>query len=69
MGVCNRFTISRISLLYLIPRRDKKMIDDHWNATGETLARRIESGSNRRDFMTPVLEVNVDSKTLRPIFF
>ena len=40
------------------------MIEDHWNATEETLARRIESGTNGRDFMTPVLEDNMDSKGL-----
>ena len=64
MGVCDRFTVSRIFLPYLIPKRYKKMIEDHWTATEETLARRFESGTKRRDFMTPVLEDNVDGKGL-----
>ena len=64
MGACQRFTISRIFLSYLIPKRYKEMIEDHWEATEETLARRIELGTKRRDFMSPVLENNIDGKGL-----
>ena len=64
MGACHRFTISRIFLPYLIPKKYKEMIEDHWKATEETLARRIELGTNRRDFMSPVLENNIDGQGL-----
>ena len=64
MGACNRFTISRIFLSYLTPKRYKETIQDHWKATEETLARRIELGTNRRDFMSPVLENNIDDRGL-----
>ena len=64
MGACHRFTISRILLPYLIPKRYKEMIEDHWKATEETLARRIELGTNRRDYMSPVLENNIDGQGL-----
>ncbi len=64
MGACNRFTISRIFLPYLIPKKHKAMIEDHWNATEEALTRRMELGTKRRDLMSPVLENNVDGKGL-----
>ena len=64
MGACHRFTISRILLSYLIPKRYKKMFEDHWKATEETLACRIKLGTNRHDFMSPILENNIDGKGL-----
>ena len=64
MGACNWLTISRIFLPYLIPKKHKGMIEDHWNATDETLTRRIKLGTKRRDLMSPVLENNVDGKGL-----
>ncbi|KAK0507255.1 hypothetical protein JMJ35_010293 [Cladonia borealis] len=64
MGACHRFTISRTLLTYLIPKRYKKMFEDHWKATEETLACRIKLGTNRHDFMSPILENNIDGKGL-----
>ena len=41
------------------------MVEDTWTATEETLARRIELGTDRPDFMSPVLENNrTDGKGL-----
>ena len=58
MGACNRFAISRFLLPYLIPKRVMRMVEDTWTATEETLSRRIELGTIRPDFMSPVLENN-----------
>ena len=64
MGACHRFAISRILLPYLIPKKYKEMFEDHWKATEETLACRIKLGTNRHDFMSPILENNIDGKGL-----
>ena len=41
------------------------MVEDTWTATEETLAHRIELGTDRPDFMSPVIENNrTDGKGL-----
>lgn len=64
MSACHRFTISRIFLSYLTPKRYKEMVEDHWKATEETLAHRINLVTSPRDFMSPILENFIDGKGL-----
>jgi len=58
LGACNRFTILRNLLPYLIPKYILRMIDDHWTATTENVNRRLELGSDRPDFMSPIVKHN-----------
>lgn len=64
MAICNRFTLSRKLFPYLVPKRFKKMIEDHWAATNEKVSQRLERGTERPDFMSPVITFNSESKGL-----
>jgi cytochrome P450 len=62
MGACNRFTIPRYILPFLIPKRIKQMMNDHWAATTANVDRRLKLGTDRPDFMSPILRHNNDEK-------
>ena len=62
MGACNRFTILSYILPFLIPKRIKQMVDDHWAATTANVERRLKLGTERPDFMSPIIEHNDDEK-------
>ncbi|MCJ1384126.1 hypothetical protein MMC17_007242 [Xylographa soralifera] len=58
LNACSRFSLFASMLPYLIPSRIKKMIDEHWQLTLSMLRRRIDRGTTRRDFVSPILENN-----------
>ena len=62
MGACNRFTILQYILPSLIPKSIKRMIDEHWAATTANVDRRLELGTDRPDFMSPIIKHNNDEK-------
>ncbi|KAL2036677.1 hypothetical protein N7G274_010548 [Stereocaulon virgatum] len=62
MGACNRFTILQHILPFLIPKRIKQMIQDHWAATTANVDRRLKHGTDRPDFMSPIMKHNHDEK-------
>ncbi len=62
MGACNRFAILRYVLPFLIPKRITRMIDDHWAATAANVERRLNLGSSRSDFISPIIEQNKGEK-------
>ncbi|MCJ1282481.1 hypothetical protein MMC26_001804 [Xylographa opegraphella] len=65
LNACSRFSLLASILPYLIPSRIKKMIEEHWQLTLSMLRRRIDRGTKRRDFVSPILENNT-KKTLKP---
>ena len=65
LNACSRFPIFASLLPYLIPKKIKNMMDDHWGSTQAILAKRIAKGTTRPDFITPILENN-SSKGLTP---
>lgn len=62
VSACNRFSVMRRLLPYLIPKRLVQMKKDHWEATVQTVNRRLELDTSRPDFMTPILQHNEDEK-------
>lgn len=60
IGACNRFSISRRILPFLIPRRVKQMVADNWTSTAEKVGQRMELGTERPDFMSEILKFNDD---------
>ena len=62
MGACNRFTIFRYVLPFLIPKRITRMVDDHWAATTANVERRLDLGTSRSDFISPIIEQNKGEK-------
>ena len=58
LNACSRFSLLASILPYLIPRRIKKSMEDHWASTQAMLTKRIKKGTTRPDFLTPVLENN-----------
>ncbi|MCJ1387611.1 hypothetical protein MMC18_000454 [Xylographa bjoerkii] len=64
LNACSRFSLLASVLPHLIPSKIKKMIEEHWQLTLSILRRRIDRGTARRDFISPILENNT-SKGLR----
>ncbi|MCJ1294430.1 hypothetical protein MMC34_005988 [Xylographa carneopallida] len=64
LNACSRFSLFASILPYIIPSSIKKMIDEHWKLTMSMLRRRIDRGTTRRDFISPILENNT-AKGLR----
>lgn len=62
MGALSRIAILRRLIPLLIPKRMKQMKEVHWAATVQSVNRRIESGSDRPDFMSPILEFSDEKK-------
>ena len=63
LSACNRFPILRHLLPFFIPQSIKVMINDHWTATTENVSRRIELGTERPDFISPILKNMDEAKT------
>ena len=57
-GALSRFTAIEAILPYLIPRSVEKMLADHFASTQVKLQRRIAKGTDRLDFISPILENN-----------
>ena len=57
-GALSRFTAVEVILPYLIPRSVEKMMADHFASTKMKLERRIARGTDRLDFISPILENN-----------
>ena len=64
MSACNRFPVFRYLLPLLVPKSIKRQIADHTAFTVETISRRMELGTDRADFMTPILKANDTEKGL-----
>ena len=63
MGACNRFTILRCVLPFLIPKRIIRMMKEHWEATTANVESRLKLGTDRSDFMSPILTHNKGEKS------
>ena len=66
LGACNRFRAFRRILPHLVPKKVRKMMDDHWAATTEKLSRRMKLGARRPDFISPIIKYNEEGKGLTP---
>ena len=64
MSAGNRFPIFRYMLPLLIPKSITRKIANHQAFVTETLNRRIELGTERADFMSPILKYNGTEKGL-----
>lgn len=64
LGACNRFYALQRILPYLVPRKVKQMMNDHWAATTEKLSRRLKLGAQRPDFISPIIKYNEQGKGL-----
>ena len=62
-SACDRFVLLRHLLPYMIPKHVVQMIKDHWEATTERVESRIQLGTERTDFMSPILKHMDDEKT------
>ena len=62
MGVYNRFIILQYILPFLIPKRIKQIINNHQAATTANINRRLKLGTNRLDFISPIIRYNNDEK-------
>ena len=63
LSACNRFMLLRHLLPYVIPKHVIQAIKDHWESTTESVERRMELGTDRTDFMSPILKHMDDTKT------
>lgn len=64
LGACNRFYAFQRILPYLIPRKTRLMMKDHWVATVHKVSGRIKLGARRPDFISPILKYNEEGKGL-----
>ena len=62
IGACNRFAILRYLLPFLIPKRITRMMADHWATTTANVEHRLKLGTERSDFMSPIIEHNKGEK-------
>lgn len=66
IGLTNRFFVFRKILPYLIPKRAKEQTKIHFAYLDEKITKRIELGTDRPDFVTPMLKNNVQGKGMTP---
>jgi len=66
IGLTRRFYIFRKMLPYLIPKRAKEQTKIHFAYLDEKITKRIELGTDRPDFITPMLKHNVKGKGMTP---
>lgn len=64
LAACNRFDAFQRILPYLVPKKTKLMMNDHWAATAEKVSRRMELGARRPDFISPIIKYNEEGKGL-----
>lgn len=66
IGLTSRFLLFRKLLPYLIPKRATEQVKTHFAYLDEKITKRIELGTGRPDFITPMLEHNVKGKGMTP---
>jgi cytochrome P450 len=66
VGVSSRFVLFRKLLPYLVPRKAKEQMRLHRAYLDEKITKRIELGTTRPDFITPMLKNNNNGKGLTP---
>lgn len=66
IGLTSRFFVFRKLLPYLIPKRAKEQTRIHFAYLDEKITKRIELGTDRPDFITPMLKHNVKGKGMTP---
>ena len=64
LAACNRFRAFQRILPYMLSRKTKEMMRDHFAATVEKVSRRMKLGARRPDFISPILKFNEEGKGL-----
>ena len=64
LAACNRFQVFQRILPYLLSKKTREMMKDHFAATVEKVSRRIKLGARRPDFISPILKYNEEGKGL-----